>query len=82
MGFDTNAARYQLEDLARENGIEITWIQSWLKAVAFVEARMVDIPEPITRPDYMVGLHEFGHVLAGPDELAAWRWAHAHDRVG
>ena len=74
------------------HGIRATWIDSWEKAEAFPNLREAVLPRIRTGTDYLVALHEIGHV-AYPDaaihasdtgaygviacEGAAWAWAAA-----
>ena len=42
---------------------------------AWMDVRVALCPTPTSPARLAAGLHEFGHVVLGPDELAAWRWA-------
>lgn len=73
---DSFQAMIHLELLAVVWDIEVEWINGPMEAEAFPAARLVRIPRPRSRALFLIGLHEFGHVAAGPDERAAWKWAH------
>lgn len=92
-----NLARVHLTTLAGREGIKIKWVngRGWMdKAEAFGVARVVVIPKPYNAVQYLVALHEFGHVLAKMTwadrtgfeigeakmmyEAAAWGWAVTH----
>ena len=64
-----NIARVHLETLAAKHSIAVRWIgprRDWMEqAGAYESARMVEIPRPHTPGQYLVGLHEIGHLL-GP----------------
>jgi hypothetical protein len=71
-----------LLDLALEHDIAVTWISAvdWQESQSFPSARWVCIPVPISFGEFLVGLHEFGHILgqATRDEVTegrAWLWA-------
>jgi len=83
--FPLATAVTHLQSLAE--GIEIEWVGTIDEAAACNgHAPMVWIPRPGTATKYVVGLHEFGHILheydveAGSlaDEALAWEWAFAH----
>lgn len=62
------AAEKHLRRLARQSGIRVHWVKGrdWLhKCEAYEAARMVSIPRPNNQRQYLVGLHEIGHIL-GP----------------
>jgi hypothetical protein len=79
--------------LARENEIDLHWTEHRWDAEAFPELRQAIVPRIRNVGDYLLGLHELGHVLA-PEaraydqdtavyaclltEGAAWAWAMAN----
>lgn len=92
-----NLARVHLDNLCGRAGIKIKWAngRGWMDAAeAFPVARTVVIPEPYRPVQYLVALHEIGHVLARMSwadrtsyeigeakmmyEAAAWGWAVTH----
>ena len=80
--WDAEAAEVYLLDLASQHSIEVAWISpdEWQEAMAFEAARMVYIPAPVDFGQFLVGLHEIGHIVGppAPDEAGegrAWLWA-------
>lgn len=81
---------HHVRTLANDGCVLVTWCDSWHDAEAWVELRSVTLPRIHVAADYLVALHELGHVLA-PDaerleeapgmygrlvrEGAAWAWA-------
>lgn len=73
-------------------GVSVTWIEEWEGATAFPALREAILPRIRTPEDYLVALHEIGHI-AYPNALAhafdddvygivvcegaAWAWASA-----
>jgi hypothetical protein len=61
-------AEQYLRKLGRKHKVKIHWIKGrdWqYKAAASETARMVDIPRPYNVRQFLVALHEFGHIV-GP----------------
>jgi hypothetical protein len=59
-------AEAHLRRLARKNDIKVRWIKgrNWLvDAEAVITTREVVIPRPNNSRQYLVALHEFGHIL-------------------
>jgi hypothetical protein len=57
-------AREHITTLARANGVIVRKVTRWEKAGAFKASRIVYVPWPIKEPiDYLVSLHELGHIL-------------------
>lgn len=90
-------AKTHLVTLLKLHDIKATWISGpdWLhKSESWFASRMVTIPKPYTPQQYLVALHEIGHILAvirWADrtgypvaeyklmyEAAAWGWAVEH----
>lgn len=86
-----------LTSIAQEHGIAVHWTKHRWDAEAFPELSQVVIPKIRTTADYLLGLHELGHVLSPEarrlDQLtdpyssllcegAAWAWAMAHADPG
>jgi hypothetical protein len=82
-----------VRQLAADAGLELIMRGGWTKAEAWVEERAVRVPAIRSGRDYLVALHELGHILspharglheAGVlyDEIScegyAWAWAAAH----
>lgn len=81
---------HHVRTLANDGCVTVTWCDSWHDAEAWVELRSVTLPRIHVAADYLMALHELGHVLA-PDaehletapgvygrlvrEGAAWAWA-------
>lgn len=89
MPFPIPQARRHIERLERTHNIEARLITRMWNSEADSLTRQVWIPDPTTPLRYLIGLHEFGHVLdkvAGKvmkgskpeEEAAAWRWAVAN----
>lgn len=85
--------RQHVEQLADEHGITVTWVTSSWKAEAFPAGWHAAVPEIHGGDDYLVALHELGHVADDVarkrhrrtgryDEVlvegAAWAWAAEH----
>lgn len=80
----------EIRDIAGAHDIRLTWTTSWKQAESFPRLRECLVPHVRTGGDYLVGLHELGHVLS-PDaygltdrtdsyslilcEGASWAWA-------
>lgn len=79
-----------LLELAGTHDLTLRWVSSWSRAESFPELREVLAPRCHTGADYLIGLHEVGHVLdplaveLAKDgtvrgtllcEAAAWSWA-------
>lgn len=61
-----NIAEVHLVTIAKRNGIRIEWVKGrdWMEqAGAYEAAKQVDIPHPHTARQYLVALHELGHLL-------------------
>lgn len=59
-------AERHLLGLARRNGIRVHWLSGpkWhLRAIADSDKGRVSIPKPYSVKQYLVALHEFGHLL-------------------
>lgn len=91
--FDRAAARTHLRQLAAEMGVTIVWVSGYTLAEAWVDERTACLPRIRSGRDYLVALHELGHILsphaaglvdAGVlyDEIScegyAWAWAASH----
>jgi hypothetical protein len=70
--------RRHLKELAAANDVSLTWIKGWERAEAFPVAREAVLPRIRTGGDYLVALHELGHILSFEASL----WAHATDPYG
>lgn len=86
---------HHIKTLANDNQVSMTLLDqsvkhAWRYAEAFVQAREVLVPYPRLPEDYLIALHELGHVLShdadrlehrsGTEahltrEAAAWAWA-------
>ena len=86
-------ARRHVHDLARQHDVEVHWVETWEQAEGFHAIRAVRLPFIESGSDYLIALHELGHVIApGAGELEergaepfarlaaeglAWAWAAA-----
>lgn len=59
-----SAARRHVHDLARQHDVSLHWCDSWDQAETFARAREVRIPFIDDGQDYLIALHELGHVIA------------------
>lgn len=82
-------AEAHLRRLANRHGIEIVWVKWKWDSEATAWSKQVFIPKPTTPLCYMIGLHEFGHLVDKVSarvvvnhypaaEAAAWEWAATH----
>lgn len=69
------AAEHIIE-LGRRHTIKVRRVSTWEKAAARPDLRVVWVPRVRTKMDYVVALHEFGHVL---DRRAARLYAREGD---
>lgn len=87
--FPRSHAEAHLRRLGSRHGIEIVWIKHQWAAEAEATTRQVFIPPPTTALRYLIGLHEFGHLVDKVSarvvvnhypcaEAAAWSWAKEH----
>jgi hypothetical protein len=87
--FPFDAAYAHLHRLATRHGIEVIWIKSQWDSEAAAGTKQVFIPRPTTPLRYLIGLHEFGHLVDKVAarvmvkhypcaEAAAWAWAIEH----
>lgn len=60
----TVAAETHILELAADNGIRLTWTNSWDQAEAFPLLSEAVVPRITTGGDYLICLHELGHCLA------------------
>lgn len=87
--------RRHLQAIAREHGVRLHWTDRWQRGEAFFDPEeptsgMAVVPRIQTPGDYLIGLHELGHILdenarrfwnaQNPYEVvlcesAAWAWA-------
>lgn len=83
--------RAHLVHLADEHEVSLTWTTAWDKAMAYPDLYEAVVPCVRGAGDYLVGLHELGHILdpearrfgVREDDLhqallcegAAWAWA-------
>jgi hypothetical protein len=61
-----NVATVHLNTIAKRNGIKIRWVKgrNWMEdSGAYEVAKMVYMPRPYTAKQYLVALHELGHLL-------------------
>lgn len=61
-------AERHLRRIARKHGIRVHWVKgrNWIhEAEAYEAARQISIPRPHNQRQYLVALHEMGHIL-GP----------------
>jgi hypothetical protein len=70
--YSSNLAKVHLSTLVNKHGIRVRWCngRNWMSdALAYHAAWQVTIPHPYTVRQYMVALHELGHLLGpiGPD---------------
>ena len=66
--YQRTIAEQHLKAIGKKHGIAIHWIggRGWIhKAMAYHDGWRVDIPRPYSQQQYLVALHEFGHLL-GP----------------
>jgi len=84
-------AMEHIEELARARKVRVHWVKSRWKAEAHVTTRQVWIPRIRSGIDYLIALHEFGHICCRRSrraadnewsretemisESAAWAWA-------
>jgi hypothetical protein len=95
--FSRTAAYVHIKTILAIEGITVRWLtgRNWLaKAQAYESAWTVSIPKPNSRRQYLVGLHELGHLLGEVrpkhklpisvgvsnviEETSAWYWALSH----
>jgi hypothetical protein len=92
--FEPDRARAHLEALAEAHHVELVWVRGPHQAEAQPgRAPVVYTPKPTTFWRYVVGLHEFGHILdddaqalwlssrhadVAACESYAWTWAFEH----
>lgn len=62
-GLRQRMARH-VQDLADEHGIPVTWKPGWRNAEAFPSIPAITVPVIRSPRDYLVALHELGHVLS------------------
>jgi hypothetical protein len=76
-----------IEKLARDLNITIKWITDKYKSMSNVPTRIIRIVKPLNSFDYLVALHEIGHIQTTTwddgessieQELKAYQWAKAH----
>lgn len=68
------AAKANLVALAAEHAVSLTWTRSWSYAHSWAYERCATAPV-IQRPrDWLVGLHELGHVLNPASRRLNGRW--------
>ena len=88
---DRRAARAHLKRLASDQRIKMHTTQDRWRAEADVPSRQVFVPRKmVSALDYLIALHEFGHILSGlgrrihsdqllqplaAGEAACWAWA-------
>lgn len=58
------AARRHVHDLARQHDVSLHWCDTWDQAETFALARHVRVPWIDSGSDYLIALHELGHVIA------------------
>lgn len=58
------AARRHVHDLARQHDVSLHWVEGWERSEAFAGIREVRVPWIRDGQDYLVALHEIGHVVA------------------
>lgn len=83
-------AHLHLLSLAKKHRIHVTFITTIEDAHSYPSAREAIVPFPVTGADYLIALHEFGHVASRMSsrhsdsgttdkvlvcEGAAWAWA-------
>lgn len=85
--------RAHVLQLAAKHRITLFWLNEWGHAESFPEGRYALVPEISSAADYLVALHELGHVVSQVArrlvrsstvydyitmEGAAWAWAAEH----
>lgn len=66
------AARRHVHELARQHDVSLHWCDTWSQAETFAALREVRIPWIEGGDDYLIALHELGHVVApGAQQLEA-----------
>lgn len=60
---DRTRATGHVEALASKHKIELFEANSWEQAYTYVKSRRVWVPDILTGSDYIVCLHEMGHVV-------------------
>lgn len=56
-------AEAHVRQLAERHGILVRRVTTWEKAAARPDLRIVWVPKMRTNLDYLIAMHEFGHVL-------------------
>jgi hypothetical protein len=59
-----SASRRHLHDLASQHDVALHWVDTWDQAETFAVIREVRIPWVEDGSDYLIALHELGHVIA------------------
>ncbi len=63
--WSTPAAENHFSLLGARHAIEVNYIEGrWKEAEAMLSTRQVFVPHPRNRALYLVGLHEFGHIIS------------------
>ncbi len=62
--FDPKAAEANLKRLRKKYDIERQWIKDWEKSYAVPSARLIKAPKVKTAIDYLINLHEMGHIVS------------------
>lgn len=57
-------AEAHLKRLRAEHDIQRVWCKHWHRAYAHVSARQVHVPKANTGIDYLINLHEMGHIAS------------------
>lgn len=76
MAFNEAAAWAHIDSLAAEHGITVKVTAHRSDSEAFIAARTVWVPERMTKVNYLVALHELGHVAC--DLARRLHYRHVH----
>lgn len=77
MAFSAGAAWDHLDTLAEEHSITVKPCRKRSEAEAFLSARLILVPVRMSPVNYLVGLHELGHIVSGVARRSHYEWVRA-----